>query len=77
MPLDGLLGSPIVNFLLGFVQPQQLLSFSGFEVDRVFVYLIRTFWYRMSRRIAPSDHVSRNGLSFHIVCIPCYFVVDR
>jgi len=61
MPLDGLFCSPIVNFLLDFVQPRQLLFFSGLGVDRAFVYLSRTFWYRMSRRIALSDNVSRNG----------------
>ena len=71
MHVDGLSGSPIVNFLRGFVQPRQLLFFFGFEVDRVFVYLIRTFWYRMLRQIALSDNVSRNGWSFHIVYMPC------
>jgi len=77
MQPDGLSCSPIVNLLPCFVQPRQLLFFFGLEVDRAFVYLIRTFWYRMSRRIAPFNNVSRIGLSFHIVCIPCYFVVDQ
>jgi len=40
--------SLFVNFLPGFVQPQQLLFFSGFEVDHALAYLICTFWYRMS-----------------------------
>jgi len=71
MHVDGLPGSPIVNFLPGFVQPPQLLFFSGFEVDRAFVYLILTLMYRMSRQIAPFDNVSRNGWSFHIVYMPC------
>jgi len=77
MQPDGLSCSQVVNLLPGFVQPRQLLFFSGLEVDRVFVYLIRTFWYRMSRQIAPFDNVSRSGLSFHNVCIPCYFFVDQ
>jgi len=77
MLLDGLSCSPIVNFLLGFVQPRQLLFFFGLGVDHAFVYLFRTFWYRMSRQIALFDNVSRSGLSFHIVCITCYFFVDQ
>ena len=77
MQPDGLFCSPFVNFLLGFVQPQQLPFFSGLEVDHAFVYSIHTFWYRRSRRIAPFDTVFRNGVSFHIVCILCYFIVDQ
>jgi len=77
MQPDGLFCSQIVNFLPGFVQPRQLLFFSGFEVDHTFIYLIRTFWYRMSRWIALFGNVSRNGSSFDIVCILCYFFVDQ
>jgi len=45
MQPDGLLCSPIVNFLPGFVQPRQLHFFSVLAVDRAFIYLFRTFWY--------------------------------
>jgi len=43
MQPDGLSCSPIVNFLLGFVEPRQLLFFSGLGGDRVFIWCLLPF----------------------------------
>jgi len=77
MQPDGLFCSLTVNFLPGLVWPRQLLFFSGLGFGGVFVYFLRTAWYRTLRQIVPFDNVSRNRLSFHIVCIPCYFFVGQ
>ena len=77
MPVDGLFCSLTVNFPPGFVQPRQVLAFIVLRLNRIFVCSTRIFFHRSLRWFVLFDNVSRSGLSFYIVCIPCYFFIGQ